>query len=425
MSQSSPSNKTLAKAIAVFGGAQAFSVLAALVRVKFAAVYIGAVGVGLNALYSTLTNLLSTLMGCGLASSSVPLMCQSQGEEQLRAVSKLRLVGCLLSVFSVPVTMVVATFYGIEAMWLALPVAAMVLSGIETAVMKSLHATRRLTVSLIVTAFFSVVFTVPFFVWLGIKGVIWAMVCTVTLSSLFTCLLGYGLCRVRPDLSLFDRQLWTQVKPMFVLGGAFLVSGIMAQGVDLLNQLCLQSVATLAAVGLYKAGYQLSITYTGMIFTAIANDFFPRLSGIVHDVDARNRLITQQIRVLLVIVVLLILLFFVLVPWLVPLLFSQEFVPIIPMVRIAALSVIAKAVYMPMGYLPVALGRSWHFLMLEAVSWSLLACGVLSGYYIGGLTGVGYGMLLCHIFDLIFVWLFCRKVYGFRFFIPNSDPKTL
>lgn len=417
----SPSNKTLAKAVAVFGGAQAFSVLAAVVRVKFAAIYIGATGVGLNALYSTLTNLLSTLMGCGLANSSVPLLCQSEGEEQRRTVAKLRLVGCLLALLSVPVTLVVASFYSAEALWLVFPVAAMVLSSIEMAVLKSLKATRQLTLSLIVTAVFSVVFTVPFYVWLGLEGVIWGMVSTMTLSSLFTCFLGYRVCSVLPDVSQLRSSLWPQVKPMFVLGFAFLLSGVMMQGVDLLNQLCLESVATLALVGLYKAGYQLSVTYTGMIFTAIANDFFPRLSGIAHDLEARNRLITQQVRVLLLIVVPLILLFIVLVPWLVPLLFSQEFLPIVPMVRIAALAVIVKAIYMPMGYLPVALGRSWHFLLLEAVSWSLLACGVLCGYHLHGLTGVGYGLLLSNLADLLIVWAFCRKVYGFRF----SNPKHL
>lgn len=415
--KSSPSNKTLAKAVAVFGGAQAFSVLAALVRGKVAAWTIGATGVGLNALYVTLSNLLSTLMGCGLANSSVPALCQAEGEEQREAVVRLRQLGYLLALLSVPVTLVVGLFYSAEALWLVLPVAALVLSGIELAIMKALKATRQLTLSLILSAVISVVFTVPFFYCWGIRGVIWAVVSTMTLSSLVPVWLGYRVCPALPRRLLSPAQLrqhWPGIRPMIVLGAAFLLSGVLAQGVDLLTQLCLQSAASLAVVGLYKAGYQLAVTYTGMIFTAIANDFFPRLSSVAHDLTARNQLISQQVRVLLMIVIPLIVLFVVLVPYLVPLLFSDEFLPVVPMVRIASLAVILKAVYMPIGYLPVALGRSWHFLLLEAVSWSVLALGVLLGFQLGELQGVGLGLLLSNLFDLVFVWGFCRWAYGFR-----------
>lgn len=409
-----PSNKTLAKAVAVFGGAQAFSVLAALVRSKVAAVTIGTVGVGLNALYVTLSNLMATLFSFGLSSSSVPALCQLQGEEQRQLVARLRLLGCLLAVLSVPVTLVVTSFYSVEAMWLALPVVALILSGIETAVMKSLQATRQLTRSLMATALFSVVFTIPFFLWLGLKGVIWAVVSTVTISSLYSCWLGYKVCPVNPDFAHLDRDLWIQARPMFVLGFAFLVSGLLAQGVDLLNQMWLESVATLSMVGLYKAGYQLAVTYTRMVFSAIANDFFPRLSSVASDVHSRNSLITQQIRVLLLIVVPLILVFELVVPWVVPLLFSSEFLPIIPMVRVAALAVIIRAISLPLGYLPVALERSWHYLLIEVLSWSMRAIGVIAGYSLGGLLGVGCGILCSDVFDMCFVWFFCRIKYSFH-----------
>lgn len=414
-SSDTPSKRTLAKAIAVFGGAQAFTVLAAAVRVKFAAIYIGTAGFGLTALYGTFTNLLSTLMGCGLANSSVPSLCQAEGEEQQMAVARLRLVGCILALASVPVSLIAAMFYSSEAMWLAIPVAATLMGGIEMAVMKSLKATRLLTQSLVLTAVFSMALTVPFYMLMGVRGAIWGVSSCMTVSGLYTCWLGYKACHVLPDFSQLNKGLWRQVRPMFVLGVAFLISGVLAQGVDLLCQMCLEAVATLTMVGLYKAGYQLAVTYTGMIFTAIANDFFPRLSGIVHDIDARNRLITQQVRVLLLIVTPAIALFIVLVPWIVPLLFSDEFLPVIPMVRVAALSVIVKAIYMPMGYLPVALGRSWHFLLIEAASWTILALGVLLGYHWGGLLGVGFGLLFCNVTDLLLVWLFCRRLYAFKF----------
>lgn len=414
MSQNTPSSKTLAKAIAVFGGAQAFAVLAALIRAKVASVTIGATGLGLNALFVTIVNLVSTLLGCGLANSSVPQLCQQQGADRLASISRLRLLGVLLALASVPVTLIVACYYGADVLWLVIPIMAQVLSGIEMAVMKSLQATRLLSLSLILSAVFSVVCTVPFFLLMGIDGILWSVVCTLTLSSLFTCAMGYRACPALPDFSLLGSGLWHQSRPMFVLGFAFLLSGVLSYGVDLFLQTWLTHRATLATVGLYKAGYQLAVTYTGMLFAAIANDFFPRLSAVSHDVATRNHLVIQQLRVLLVIVTPIILLFILVVPWIVPLLYSGEFLPIVPMVRIAALSVIVKAVYLPIGYLPVSLGRSWHFLLLESISWLSVAAGVVIGYHFSGLTGVGYGLLLSNVLDLFLVSLFCYRQYHFR-----------
>lgn len=409
-----PSNKTLAKAITLFGGTQVFSVLAALLRSKVAAVTIGAVGVGLNAQYVAFTNLFATLFGFGLANGSVPMLCQAEGDEQIRSVANLRLVGFLLALASIPVTLIVSLFYSAESVWLMIPVALMVLSGIEMAVMKSLKATRLLTLSLITTAFISVIFTIPFFLWLRLDGVIWAVVCTMSSSALFTCYLGYKACPVLPDFKEIDQSLWQKARPLFLLGFAFLVSGVMQYATELISQRWIEEVAALSMVGLYKAGYQLAVTYTGMIFAAIANDFFPRLSGIVKDVEARNGLIVQQVRVLLCFVVPLIIVFIILVPWIVPLLFSEEFLPVVPMVRIAALSVIVRAFYLPLGYLPVALGKSFHYMILEIISWAMLLLGVILGFTYGGLEGVGVGLLVCNVLDLLLLWVFCHRYYGFR-----------
>lgn len=410
-----PTRKTLAKAVAVFGGTQAFTVLAALVRTKVAAYTIGPAGVGLNALYTTITNLVSVLMGCGLSNSSVPTLSQADAADRQKRIATLRLLGVMLAVLSVPVTMVVALCYSTEAMWLAPGVAMMVMSGIEMAVMKSLNATRALASSIMAAAVVSVVCTVPFFIWLGREGVIWAVLFTSFASSAITCLLGYRCCPVVPDFTALNRNLWRQVRPMFVLGFAFLLSGVIAQATDLLLQSYLASRASLTMVGFYKAGFQLAIVYTGMVFTAISNDFYPRLSAVVDDVNGRNALITRQVEVLLAMIVPLITVFFVLVPWIIPLLFSEEFLPIVPMVRVAALSVVVKAVYLPVGFLPVAMGKSWHFLLLESVSWAVMALGVIVGYESGGLLGVGYGLLLSTLFDLVFVVAFCHNCYHYRF----------
>lgn len=410
-----PSNKTLTKALVVFGGAQTFTVLAALVRTKVAAITIGTAGVGLNALYNTISLFVSTVMGAGLANSSVASISQQEGEEQRRSIAQLRLCAWLLSGLSIPVTLLLSFYYGRETMLLTLAVVAMIESGIEMAVLKSLKATRKLVHCLMVTALLSVVCTVPFFFWLGVRGVIWSVVCTSMAVAIYTLWTSYRLCDVRPRFGLLKAPgFWTQVKPMFVLGAAFLISGFFAQGVELFTQSWLKAVASLSVVGLYKAGFQLGITYPGMLFSAIQNDFYPRLSQMSQDVRMRNALITRQIGVQLMMAAPCILLFVALLPWIVPLLFNDDFLSIVPMVRIAAFAILLKAVYLPIGLLPVSMNRSWDYLLLEIPSWLFNAVGILIGWHCLGLTGIGLGLLLANTFDLCYVWIFCRYKYDFR-----------
>ena len=66
-----PNSKTIAKNVGIFGGAQVFSVLAALIRTKFAAVFIGTAGVGLSAVYNTVVTFYSNVEGLGLSFSGV------------------------------------------------------------------------------------------------------------------------------------------------------------------------------------------------------------------------------------------------------------------------------------------------------------------------------------------------------------------
>ena len=415
MSQVLPSNRTLVKAIAVFGGAQVFTVLAALVRSKVAAVTIGAAGVGLNAIYTTLAGFLGVLMSFGLTNSSVPTICQQADEASRReAIAHVRLLGYILSVLAIPISLIASLWYEAESAWLALAVVALVQSYIEGAVLRSLHATRRLSTSQVAGALLSVVCTVPFFVWLGHDGIIWAVVCATMAASAVTCWQGYRACDALPSAVMLNRDLLRWARPLLTLGFAFLLSGLMMQGCDLVIQRWFTMTADLSVVGLYKAGYQLSIIYPCMLFAAVANDYYPRLADICSDMALRNRLVKREMRLLFIIALPATALLWVLMPYIIPLILSQEFLTVIPMVRVGLFSLLLRALYLPIAYIPVASARSLHYLLLEGISWSLLVVCIIAGYSWHDFSGIGWGILLSNALDLIFAWVFCRIKYHFR-----------
>ena len=50
-------------------------------------------------------------------------------------------------------------------------------------------------------------------------------------------------------------------------------------------------------MGLYNAGYMITLTYAGMVFSAMESDYFPRLSGVNQDIKATNETVNKQMEV--------------------------------------------------------------------------------------------------------------------------------
>ena len=53
------------------------------------------------------------------------------------------------------------------------------------------------------------------------------------------------------------------------------------------------------SLGEFQAAWAISMTYVGYVVTAMATDYFPRLAATVHDREAANRLINEQLEVAL------------------------------------------------------------------------------------------------------------------------------
>ncbi|MEE1082091.1 MAG: oligosaccharide flippase family protein [Bacteroidales bacterium] len=430
-----PNSKTIAKNVGIFGGAQVFSVLAALIRTKFAAVFIGTAGVGLSAVYNTVVTFYSNVAGLGLSFSGVKHLSEvyAQGDKDsfCEEVARLRTLGLLGAIGGFFLSLVFApvlSYFYFEDWSQTLPfallsffIAVNIFAGVELAVLKSMQKTRSLAMSAIWLAVVSVVFSVPFYVFCGVRGVIWAVMISGISGALITIWLGHraiGLGIASPLVNMHKQsiaELLRHSRPVIVLGIAFLLGGVVASGSEMIIQGYLSATSSLSVLGLYKAGYQLSITYTGMIFTAVSNDFYPRLSAVNSNINERNILISRQIMVLLFFTVPLVALFVLLVPYILPILFDDTFNPVSRMVQIASLSIIVKSVTMPLNFLPLSLGKSLDYLCLEGVFWLLLVPLVILGFAYWGLDGTGMAILLCHLIELLYVILFCRIRYGYRF----------
>lgn len=422
----------MAKSIAIFGGAQATSVLAGLVRSKFAAQLIGTTGVGLNAILVTVLSFMTQLMGLGLAGSGVKYLSE-ENDERVQRIARIRVWGVITALTAIVVMLVIAPWLSqmymddwAHSWWFALlgiAIAFQIFCQIEISILRSLQQTRRLANTMVVSSIFSVLFSVPFFYWYGVEGVIWSVCACYLVNASYVIAMGFrsaplvradyvGL--VHEGLVPSLRDFLRQSRPLLTLGLAFLLTGIVLQGVEMITQTVLSSVASMSMVGLYKSGYQIAVTYPCFLFTAVANDFYPRLAQVGHDVEQRNQLVNRLIRVLFCITLPCIVVLWIVVPYLVPLLLSEEFMPIVGMTRWAMLAVIVQSIYHPIAYLPLAMGKARDYTVLEIISLVQKALCILGGYWLGGLVGCGVGVFVSACLDLAVMGSFVYIKYNFR-----------
>lgn len=424
-----PSYRSIVKGAGLFGASKAVNILAALVRTKCAAWMIGTLGVGMNSLFYTVQMFTSQLMGLGLSVGSVKQLSDAYATGNAvyiaQHVKQVRLLGLLCGVAAMLLLSLLSPLLSLlyfdswqyvpHFMLLGVGVAALIICDIEQSVMRSLQRTSQLALSMLLSALSTLVCTIPFYWYLGTEGVIYAIVSCAIVSAMVFLWQGHRVhaYSLSGSQSPLGRGFWQASMPMIRSGLAFVATGLFLQGSELILQTVLATTASLAVVGLFKVGYQCAVTYPGMVFSGVVNDYFPRLSALsVEDKEGRQVVVERQIRVMFLISLPVSLLLFALAPWVIRLLLSVEFLELVPMVRWAAFALLCKAVYLPLGYIPLALDRRTHFMLLEGLSCLIRILVVLLGYQLNGLEGIGQGVLAGSIIDLTGYLFFCHHFYG-------------
>jgi len=440
-----PSYKSILKGAGIFGAARSVSILTALVRTKCAACFLGTIGVGLNALFFTVQTFTSQVMGLGLPTGSVKTLSEAYATDDQQTVrhitGRVRMWAVLCAVVSFLLLALCSPLLSLlyfdnlhylpHFILLGVGVGATILCDIEQSVLRSVQATSRLALCMLLTALCGLFFTVPFYYWLGVRGVILAIVFCAVASAMVSLWIGHKVCPWCLDWRLLRPwRVWCQQSlPMLRTGFAFVVTALFLQGSELLLQSVLATTASLSVVGLFRAGYQCAFTYPSMIFAGVGNDYFPRLAAVPEsDAVGRREVIVRQIRVMFLLALPVVLGIWWLAPWVIQILLSPEFLPLVPMVRWAIFALLCQAICLPLGYVPLALNRRMDFMLLEAVSCLVRIVMVLGGYHLGGLCGVGQGLLLGSLIELAFYLVFFRIRYRLRFFTLstlNSQLSTL
>lgn len=411
----------------IFGSVQVLYVLIAVVRNKLAALLIGAVGMGLADLYGRTVELVGNTTNFGIGFSGVRRLSALYETGDRRAIGHyVRLVrswvlltallGALVCLACSPLLSYATTGgYGstLEYCLLAPAVAFTTLTGGELVVLKGIRQLKRMAAVSALGALATLVISAPLYWWLGLHGVLPVLV----LVPLTTFLLNlHAASHEYPyRVTLRRPRFLRQGSDMLRLGIAYIVAGICGTGAEFaVRSFLSRSDGGLEAVGLYAAGFVLTVSYARIIFTAMDADYFPRLSAAVGDRGRMNTEINRQTDVLVLLIAPFLIAFALALPIIVRVLYTEAFLDIIPMVICAAGYMFFKACFSPAAYLPLAAGHSFTYMAMELAYDVPFIFLVVGGYHLGGLVGAGIGLTISNGYNFLLVLLVYMRRYGYR-----------
>ena len=86
-------------------------------------------------------------------------------------------------------------------------------------------------------------------------------------------------------------------------------------------------MAGIESAGYYQAAWALSGLFAGFVLGAMGADFYPRLSGLIHDREAAIRAVNEQTEIGVLLALPGLLATLALAPWVIHAFYTKEFVP--------------------------------------------------------------------------------------------------
>lgn len=412
------------KYVGIFGGVQGLSILVSLVRNKVVAFFLGPDGMGLVSLFNSTINFISQSTNMGISFSAVKHVSElyDSGDEVrmqkfikvVRAWSFLTaLIGMLVCVIAGPLMNNTFSWgdHTLHFILLAPAVGLMAITGGETAILKGCRRLKALAIIQVINVFVALVLAVVIFSTLGQSGIVPVIILMATVMMITTIWYSYKLF----PFSLYGSSgVLGEGMGMVRLGGTFVLAGILGSGAEILIRSFLNKVGDLDTVGFYNAGLMIAVTYSGMVFSAMETDYFPRLSAVGNDRKQMCDMVNRQIEVSLLIASPLLALLIVFMPVAIPLLFRQDFLPVISMAQIAVLSMYFKAISLPIAYLQLAKANSIGYLLLEGVFDVIMVLFVVLFYQFWGLIGTGLALSVSYFMNVVMVYAYAHVKYGYR-----------
>ena len=414
------------KYIGIFGGVQGIVSVITLLKVAIVSHLLGPIGVGITEVYNRAIDLGKKVTDLGISYSAVQAISEQRSEEESAmryAIKVVRTWSLWLALFGTLLFFLAApllshwSFDGDSAYTpmfrlLSLTVGCSVLMGGELAALKGARILGRVAWYQLLSAVVMLGVSVPCYYVLGLKGIIPSLLLTAIGLLTVACWHSFKVFPYR--VALFSRKVITDGLYIIRQGINYTLAGFLNSGAFYLISIYIFNRGSEGEAGCYSYG-SLLISYLSMlVFAALDNEFFPRLSAANKNRQRSNHIVNSQVEILMVLITPLIVGFAVCLPLLMKLL-DAKFMPLVMMTQLGVVGLFFKTMMHPPACLSLSKGESLTFLLQEVLSYIFMPVAMIGGFKYYGLIGLGVGMLLNNLFDWLTVWVIAKQRYQFAY----------
>ncbi|WP_306481243.1 oligosaccharide flippase family protein [Limnobacter sp.] len=414
------------KSSSIMAGSASVTMLMALVRMKFAALFMGSAGVGLLAALSNLQLLISTIAGLGLQTSAVREIADAVGRNDLISVAArvqiLRKISMITGLIGMVVTVLLGnilslitfgtTDYAADICMLGLAVLVLNLAGAHLATIQGMRQIGSLARVNIASALIATFITLLLYYFYGVHAIAPSLVAVATCQFLFA---RYFARRIPLDMPVLSwKSAIESAGPMVKLGLALMWSSVIAQlGVYLLTAF-ITSTQGLASTGIYSAASMVSGVFVGFVLSAMSADFYPRLAGLSSKKEQMCDLVNQQTEIGLLMSLPGLIVTMALADLALLVFYSEELTQGSGLLAWFVLGCFIRVVTWPLGFTVLALGRKGLHATIETIFNLGSLFIIIPAIHFFGLEAGAIAYVFCYLLYGFGIYLIVRKLIGLK-----------
>lgn len=406
----------------IFGGSQLAVIALGIVRNKFLAILLGPAGVGLNAIFITTQELIVSACGLSLRTSGVQQLQSAPAADRARTAGVVARVALLLALAGAAATIALSPLLALWSMgtasawWmfalLAAGVGAAIYLDSDIVQLQAEGAIRPLASVAVVSALAATALAIPLYYIIGMQAVLPVYLAVSVTYALWAHRERRRYCPQPARVGF--REAWRSAGPMLRLGVYLTLAAVTGRLSDYAYMLYLTNDASESVLGLYQAGNTLVNTYVGVVFTAIAAEYYPRLSGVARSAMRISAFAGGEFKVAAWVLMPTVAAFIAASELIVRLLYAPSFAPIESYIDIGVCAMVPRAFGYCLGFVVLARGDGRTFVCTEAASAVISLAARAAGFSLLGLDGVGAAFVVQAVVYAIIVFGVYRYRYGLR-----------
>lgn len=424
--------RRMLKVTALMSSTTVINIILNTIKVKVMAILIGTSGMGVFSLFQSIYNVLLSLGGIVAGGSVVKAVAEtntSKNHYQLQILQFLLirmalltglLSGLIIYLFSKPIALKIfddISFQPDIQLMSFVPVI-INLSLFWQSWLNGLRQVKKIAKIRLFSSFIITISTIVLLYFFHEDAIIYIILILPVPAFIISRLKSDSLGKPK---QIITRKSFIDILNVIKLGMALVIVSLIFQFGIFYARSLITEYGGLASTGIVFASWAISMSYVEIFLSALSVEYYPRLVELKNDLNATNQLINKQINLLLMVIFPVLIGLYILAPFIIPLLYSENFNQASSILRYQLIGDIFKIMSWILGYVLIVHGYIKISLLLQIQWIAVYLLFLLFGFESFGLDITGIAFLASYLLNFILVFIFLSSKIKLKFTQKNTQ----